>query len=283
MIDAYPWHDEVLADIDDRAHREVLPSAIGLSCAEGWGGRSLLVRVAKQLLGVTKQINPEEFAHPDFRWIVPDGAVIKIDQIRALNAFAVQTPQMAKRKVAAVLNAHLLNPNAANTLLKTLEEPPANTHILLCTPYWSRLLPTIRSRCQCFQIKTNEEQAKQWLAKNHIELTQGLFAQAGYAPLSLQDQTVDLESFVARILSAKALGALVDEAIEANPAIFLGGWYRLLIAKQHAGPSRSLLAFAEELNDARRMIETSNSTNIRLALERLFFLWQQINKQPQVG
>ena len=60
-------------------------------------------------------------------------ALIKIDQVRALNAFAVQTPQIAKRKVAAVFDAHLLNVNAANTLLKTLEEPPQNTHILLCT------------------------------------------------------------------------------------------------------------------------------------------------------
>ena len=116
-----------------------------------------------QLLGIESDKAPEDIAHPDFRWVVPDGAVIKIDQVRALNAFAVQTRQMANRKVAAVFDAHLLNVNAANTLLKTLEEPPPNTHIVLCTPYWSRLLPTIRSRCQYLQVSANTQQAQEWL------------------------------------------------------------------------------------------------------------------------
>ena len=44
-----------------------------------------------QLLGIESDKAPEDIAHPDFRWVVPDGTVIKIDQVRALNAFAVQT------------------------------------------------------------------------------------------------------------------------------------------------------------------------------------------------
>ena len=57
---------------------------------------------------------------------------------------------------------------------------------------------------------------------------------------------------------------------------FVGGLVSGLIQQQSERPSRVLLAFAEELMDTRRMIETSNTTNIRLALERLFYLWQQV-------
>ena len=280
MTERYPWHDDILADLRKRSQRGVLPAAIGLSCAEGWGGRALLIRAAMQLLDLTRDITPEEFAHPDFRWIVPDGAIIKIDQIRALNAFAAQTPQIAKRKVAAVFDAHLLNINAANTLLKTLEEPPPNTHVLLCTPYWSRLLPTIRSRCQRLQVRTNDQQAQQWLTDQGLSFSMESFALAGHAPLTLHEQVtqIDVQGFVTRVAAARAFGSLVDEAVESGPTTLLAGWYRLLIQQQRGRPSRLLLAFADELNESRRMIETSNSTNIRLTLERLFYLWQQIDK-----
>ena len=119
--------------------------------------------------------------------------MIKIDQVRAQNAFAVQTPQMAKRKVAAVFDAHLLNVNAANTLLKTLEEPPRNTHILLCTPYWSRLLPTIRSRCQYLQVSADTQQAQDWLQTQGVAFSEERFAQAGYAPITMLEQFAELD------------------------------------------------------------------------------------------
>jgi DNA polymerase-3 subunit delta' len=283
MFESYPWHDDVLLAITERLQQGVLPAAIGLSCAEGWGGRALLAAATLLLLELPEDKDPEELAHPDFRWVAPEGAAIKIDQIRALNAFAVQTSQIAPRKVVAVLDAHLMNVNAANTLLKTLEEPPANTHILLCTPYWNRLLPTIRSRCQSFQVQAAPGQADTWLQQQAVPFSPQRFAQAGYAPLTMRDQfaELDVDEWLNKVATAAQFSALVDDALEIGAPLLLAAWYRVLVQQQNARPSRVLLAFAEELIDTRRMIETSNSTNIRLALERLFHLWQQVSKRVQ--
>lgn len=283
MVDPYPWHDALLADLSARLKQDRLPAAIGISCPEGWGGYSLLARASMQLLGVDSDKEPEEIAHPDFRWVAPDGAMIKIDQVRALNAFAVQTPQMAKRKVAAVFDAHLLNVNAANTLLKTLEEPPRNTHILLCTPYWSRLLPTIRSRCQYLQVSADTQQAQDWLQTQGVAFSEERFAQAGYAPITMLEQFagLDLDTLLDEIARAQQLGPHVDQFIDMGTGRILGSWYRLLIQRQQDQADRASLAFADELNETQRMIETSNSTNVRLALERLFHLWQQLTAHQQ--
>ena len=278
MPESYPWHEPVLTAIKQRWQLDALPSAVGLSCAEGWGGQALLTAATSLLLQLPNDKDPAELAHPDLRWLAPEGAAIKIDQIRALNAFAVQTPQIAARKVVAVLDAHLMNTNAANTLLKILEEPPPNTHILLSTQYWNRLLPTIRSRCQCFQVRPLAGQAETWLNQQGLSFSAQHFAQAGYAPLSMRDQfaELDLDDWLSKAATASHFGSLVDDAIEVGPPLLLAAWYRALIQQQSERPSRVLLAFAEELIDTRHMIETSNATNIRLALERLFHLWQQV-------
>ena len=146
MSSALPWHQATIERLLALAHADQLPNAVVLTCPAGWGHDSLLSQAALQLLGVDGDRPVDEFAHPDFRWIAPEGAMIKVDQVRRLNEFAVQTVQAGPRKIAAVLDAHLLNANAANALLKTLEEPPADTHLLLGTPFWGKLLPTIRSR-----------------------------------------------------------------------------------------------------------------------------------------
>ena len=277
-MDRYPWHDDVLSSLSARSDSGSLPAAIGLSCPLGWGGRSLLARAATMLLGVDGDKDPQEIAHPDFRWIAPDGVLIKIDQVRALNAFVVQTPQIAGRKVAGIYNAHLLNVNAANTLLKTLEEPPGNTHILLCTPYWSRLLPTIRSRCQRFQVNPSQAQAQQWLVDQGVAFSQQKFVQAGYAPIAYLEhsESLDLDEMLREVSRAQHFSAIVEQALAADVPQLLAAWYRFLIHRQSEQPSRALLAFADELSDARRMIEMSSAANSRLILERLFHLWQQV-------
>lgn len=277
-MERYPWHDDALSALAARADNASLPAAIGLACPLGWGGRSLLARSAALLLGLEQEKDPEDIAHPDFRWIAPDGIVIKIYQVRALNAFAVQTPQIAGRKVAAVHDAHLLTVNAANTLLKTLEEPPANTHIILCTPYWSRLLPTIRSRCQRFQVVPSQSQAQHWLDQQCVEFSQQKFVEAGYAPLAYLEQSegLDLGALLEEIARAQHFSTIVDRVLATDVPQLLAAWYRLLIHRQSEQPNRGLLAFADELSHARRMIEMSSGANSRLILERLFYLWQQL-------
>jgi len=104
-------------------------------------------------------------SHPDIRRYGPEKSrLIKVDQIRALSVFAVSSPQVARRKVVLVDRADQLNLNAANALLKTLEEPSDDVVLLLLQESGRPILPTLRSRCQCVTIATPSTQvALDWL------------------------------------------------------------------------------------------------------------------------
>lgn len=86
--------------------------------------------------------------HPDLRIVRPDGAQIKIDQMRNIQQQIVYQPLEGPRKIYIIANAEKMNDSAANSLLKTLEEPPAASTIILLTENLKTILPTIRSRCQ---------------------------------------------------------------------------------------------------------------------------------------
>ena len=86
--------------------------------------------------------------HPDVQMIRPSGAWMKIDQIRELQKWIVYQPLEGKRKVYILTAVECMNLEAANCLLKTLEEPPAASVLVLSTTNLDSLLPTIRSRCQ---------------------------------------------------------------------------------------------------------------------------------------
>ncbi|WP_417722302.1 DNA polymerase III subunit delta' [Salipiger sp.] len=75
-------------------------------------------------------------------------SVITVDEVRALKGFFTLSATDGGRRVVIVDSADEMNPNAANALLKLLEEPPARTTLLLVSHQPSRLLPTIRSRCR---------------------------------------------------------------------------------------------------------------------------------------
>jgi DNA polymerase-3 subunit delta' len=280
--DHFPWHDSVIDDLLLHASSGTLPTSIALICAEGWGGFELIQRAALSLLNITSTQPVNEIAHPDFFWVMPEGAVIKIDQVRKLNAFAVQTPQISKYKVAVIVDAHLLNTNAANTLLKTLEEPPLNTHILISTPHWGRLLPTLRSRCQRYQVQQNLDIGTAWLIANGMEISDQDFAQSGYAPLKMLDQErFNLNTWLTELESNTDPMTSVASLLDSDILDALARWYRDLIWQQKESTNRTLLAFAEEVNRTRLQLETSNSANAKLLAERLVYLWLQVVRLRQ--
>ncbi len=86
--------------------------------------------------------------HPDLHFMEPDGSSIKIEQIRILQRELTFKPLEAPCKVALIDHTELLTSGAANALLKTLEEPPGATLLILLSAQPQRLLETIRSRCQ---------------------------------------------------------------------------------------------------------------------------------------
>lgn len=86
--------------------------------------------------------------HPDLYRLSPAGNYLKVDQIRELGQRLSLKPHEAKVRVAIIEAAHTLNPEAGNTLLKVLEEPPEKTLFILLARQASELLPTIVSRCR---------------------------------------------------------------------------------------------------------------------------------------
>src|SRR6476620_9620684 len=93
--------------------------------------------------------------HPDVQTFGPSGAAnqIVVEDAKAVLALARTRPHEGVARVIILDDADALNPNAANSLLKTLEEPLAGNHLVLCTAAPDKLLPTIRSRTQRIRFR----------------------------------------------------------------------------------------------------------------------------------
>ena len=98
--------------------------------------------------------------------------VIRVDDARAVVHFFSHTASEAGWRIAIIDSVDEMNPNAANALLKILEEPPENSILILISHSPGRLLPTIRSRCQKLALSAlGDEEMSQFLADKHPELS----------------------------------------------------------------------------------------------------------------
>jgi len=105
--------------------------------------------------------------HPDVRLVQPDGAYIKIDQVRDVIKDIAYQPFEARYRAVIFDGADQMRAEAANCLLKTLEEPPRRTILILVTPKPYALLSTIRSRARLLQFgPIPEEKISEYLVGN---------------------------------------------------------------------------------------------------------------------
>lgn len=193
----YPWHDALWATLARQFER--LPHALLLYGRPGLGKHAFAMQLAQALLcaaprngvGCGQCHGCRLFAagtHPDLTVIglVEDAKSVTIDQIRALGDFLSLRPHTAARKVVVISPAEAMNLNAANALLKLLEEPPLGSILLLVSSYPARLPATIRSRCSrvFFKVPARNE-GSSWLRSHASGATkpEGLLALAGGAPL----------------------------------------------------------------------------------------------------
>lgn len=120
---------------------------------------------------------------------------IKVEAVRAAVSFAQTTSARGRVKVVVLYPAERMNVVSANTLLKTLEEPPGNARFVLCGAAPGALLPTIRSRCQSVPMALPPvEQAAEWLRQQGVADPAVLLAATGGQPqlaLEWQQQGVD--------------------------------------------------------------------------------------------
>ena len=209
-----------------------------------------------------------------------------VDDVRALAEFAVGTRQTAACKVGVVESADLMNASAANALLKTLEEPPGDTYLVLTTCRPARLLPTIVSRCQQFALTPDGELARRWLETEcgTDDIADKCF-ECGDAPLAVRAALAASEPPLAPLLETLAervgVSGNIGPLLEWNVERLTAGWYRHCVAllgdkgrlKLPAPTASSLGGFVHELESVRRQLLTTNSANQRLLYERLAAKW----------
>jgi len=129
----------------------------------GVGKRAAARALAGELLGDPRRVDGG--MHPDLRVVEALGEMIRIDEIRALHHDLHMRPFEADRRVYLVFDAHRLNDDAAASLLKDLEEPPAYATLVLVADELGPLPETIRSRCQLVPFRRLSRGAiESWLA-----------------------------------------------------------------------------------------------------------------------
>ncbi len=137
----------------------------------GVGKEAAAFAFAGALLGDPRRVS--ERTHPDLRVVEPLGDMIRIDVIRELHHDLHLRPFEADRRVYLLLGAHRLNPDAADALLKDLEEPPDYATIVLVADELGPIPETIRSRCQLVPFRRLSERAvRGWLDERAPELSE---------------------------------------------------------------------------------------------------------------
>ncbi len=147
--------DRAVAVLRGMLERGEIPHALLFTGPRGVGKRTTALLFSAALLcpsGIPDAcpscLKVARGTHPDLHLVEPEGAQILIEQVRDLERELSLKPQEARRKVAVIDEAASMNESAANAFLKTLEEPPPGTCIILVTAAAEGLLPTIASRCQ---------------------------------------------------------------------------------------------------------------------------------------
>ncbi|MEO8676568.1 MAG: DNA polymerase III subunit delta', partial [Casimicrobiaceae bacterium] len=239
-----PWQTRVAAEL--LAKRETFPHALLIHGPRGLGKHALALGLAQGLLCETPRADGLgcgtcpgcHYAiagqHPDLMRLelqqideetgdLESVDHIKIDRVRGVIAALELSSHRQRARVAVIAPAERMNPEAANALLKTLEEPPAGAYLILVSDAPARLPATIVSRCRKLAApRPSADEAKAWLEAQDVPDADLALAQAGGAPLAAFAHTdpgvrEERRAWVAALsdpdrLSVTVLAARIDAA-----------------------------------------------------------------------
>lgn len=218
--------------------------------------------------------------HPDLQFIRPDGSELKIGQIRELQKQIIYEPLEANWKVYILTDVDRMNDYAENALLKTLEEPPASSVLILLTSNIRVLLPTTRSRCQILQFHPMQTQ----------ELAEILVEKFSVAPEQATTLAIAADGAIGKALTQLEKGDALSEEVpeilrETDPlAAFrlaehfkdnpetlgeLVTWYRDLLFLQQGAPSE-LITHIYSLEELQRIVPGYSRLRIQQAIQTVF-------------
>lgn len=325
MTERYPWHT-VLWETAIR-WKQRLPHAVLLEGPRGVGKVHFAERWAQALMCASPTVTGDACGacrecvwltgatHPDFKRVTietedageADGAgkrrptEISVSQVRSVIASLQLSRHSAARRVVLVHPAEALNTQAANALLKALEEPGDDILFLLVTHRSASLLPTIRSRCQrlTFGLPAPDT-AHAWLSARGVPNPGVALSMAGGAPLAAACST-DLSALRAQCLRALAQPPELDYILLADlcagqhteAMVWLQKWIYDLLCSRMADGIRFNTDFTREIKvlnntfnvhalgryyrDLTRAIRMADHPlNAQLVLETLFMQYRQI-------
>lgn len=156
-------HDNVVESLKRAVRNNNISHFYLFEGEEGLGKRALGKAFAKTLLCEEKKeescnrcsscIKFNNFNHPDFLEIEPEKRIIRKPQVEEVIRRMTMAPFQSEKKIFLMDQAHLMNKEAQNAMLKSLEEPPSYVHLILVTASSSSLLPTIISRGQSIRFQ----------------------------------------------------------------------------------------------------------------------------------
>lgn len=216
----YPWQASQWQSLQSLKQQGRLPHGLLFKGIKGTGKYDLATSLAESLL--CKQPDTQGKAcgtcdacklieagtHPDFLLLEPEAAdkAIKVDDIRALCQEMTLTSQYSGYKVAIINLADNMNTNAANSLLKTLEEPTNNVILILVSSRPHRLPVTIRSRCQSLAFANpDKDTALAWLKDQGCNSQQQILLELAHGSPLAALQLAENEGYEQRNALVKAL------------------------------------------------------------------------------
>ncbi|MGB5456438.1 MAG: DNA polymerase III subunit delta' [Gammaproteobacteria bacterium] len=228
----YPWQDRQWQQLMRQRQQQRLAHALLFQGPAGIGKKQCARTLAQALLCQRPDASGlacgrceachlvNAGTHPDYRVLEPTPPAtststnpvltIKIDALRDLYRALSETSQFGGYRVAVIQDADKMPTQAANSLLKTLEEPGRDTLMVLVSSHPQRLPVTIRSRCQAIRFEVPEtDLALEWLAGCGISGAQTALKLAHGAPLQARDfaeTQAEQREILVRALSASATG-----------------------------------------------------------------------------
>ena len=297
-----PWQAAIWSRFNQQLSGEQLPHALLLAGPADIGKSRLALALARLLLCAAPSggLNCGEChacqlsargSHGDLRWLQPEdkSRVIKIDQVRAAVGFANQTANFGVRKVLVLCPADSMNTNAANALLKSLEEPAPDTYLILCCDRLHGVPATIRSRCQIVKLAQPSQAASiAWLdaLTGSTEQSSRLLQIAAGRPLLAEqlyredsaDALAAIRTALAGVLTGKlpaheVVKLLCDTGTEAFLAHLQAELQALL--RVQSGQSlrnhsaKAAFSLSDEVNRLQRAVAAGANPNGQLLVESL--------------